>query len=138
VSSFVHQGVSRLSAGQSRRTALVAGLIGDPWLLVLDEPTIGLDVEGMALLREIFAERRQAGQATLLVAHEPWLAADAGADVYDLRDGGLVPSSVASAASPRDEQVAQAIDAVGPAGPGPAPWRGQGAIGPTSASPIKP
>jgi ABC-type multidrug transport system ATPase subunit len=98
VSAFVHQGVSRLSAGQTRRTALVAGLIGNPWLLVLDEPTIGLDVDGVALLREIFVERRQAGQATLLVAHEPSLAAAVGADVYDLRDGGLVPSSLASAA----------------------------------------
>jgi ABC-type multidrug transport system ATPase subunit len=98
VSGFVHQGVSRLSAGQTRRTALVAGLIGNPWLLVLDEPTIGLDVEGMALLREILVERRQAGQATLLVVHEPSLAAEVGADVCDVRDGGLVPSSVASAA----------------------------------------
>jgi ABC-2 type transport system ATP-binding protein len=90
VSGFLHQGVARLSAGQTRRAALVAGLIGNPWLLALDEPTIGLDVEGVALLRQILLERRQAGQATLLVAHEPSLAGEVGADVCDVRDGALM------------------------------------------------
>ena len=89
VSPFAHQGVASLSAGQTRRAALVAGLIGDPWLLVLDEPTTGLDVEGIALVGQLLRERTAAGKAALLVCHEPSLAREVGAESYDLRDGAL-------------------------------------------------
>jgi ABC-type multidrug transport system ATPase subunit len=93
VASFAHQSVARLSAGQTRRAALVAGLIGNPWLLVLDEPTSGLDVDGVALLGELLRERRVAGLATLLATHDPPLAREAGAEAYDLVDGVLAPEA---------------------------------------------
>jgi ABC-2 type transport system ATP-binding protein len=92
VAPFTHQGVLRLSAGQTRRAALVAGLIGDPWLLLLDEPANGLDAEGLLLLRQVLEERRLAGQANLLVSHDAQLAHDLGAEVQELRDGSLSTS----------------------------------------------
>ena len=96
VGSFLHQGVTRLSAGQTRRAALLAALIGDPWLLVLDEPTTGLDVGGVALLRDLLFERSAAGQACLLVTHDAAFAEGLGAVAHDLVDGALVSAGAAS------------------------------------------
>lgn len=86
---FLQQPVAALSAGQQRRAALLAALIGDPWLLVLDEPTNGLDAAGVEQLVALLAERRRRDQATLLVTHDPSFADAVGAASRELRDGRL-------------------------------------------------
>jgi ABC-2 type transport system ATP-binding protein len=58
--------VHALSGGQRRRVLLAQALLGDPDLLVLDEPTTGLDPEQRARLRDILGEAGQA--ATILIS----------------------------------------------------------------------
>ncbi len=63
--------MSELSGGQFQRVLLARALLEDPQLLVLDEPTTGLDQPGSAgFYRQIEALRAQTGCAVLMVSHE--------------------------------------------------------------------
>ncbi len=59
-----------LSGGEARRAALAGVLVLDPRLLVLDEPTTGLDADGLDRLRGILDSLGERGVATLLVSHD--------------------------------------------------------------------
>ena len=59
-----------LSTGQQRRLALALAIAHQPPVLILDEPTAGLDVGSRAVLHELMAERRDAGAAILLATHD--------------------------------------------------------------------
>ena len=62
--------VQTLSKGMQQKLQLCATLIGDPTLLILDEPFSGLDPLNVQLLEEILAERRAAGVTVLLSTHQ--------------------------------------------------------------------
>ena len=63
--------VRSLSLGQRMRAEIAAALIHSPELLILDEPTIGLDVLSKQRLREfLVAERRDRGTTLLLTTHD--------------------------------------------------------------------
>ncbi|MCA8949752.1 MAG: ABC transporter ATP-binding protein [Planctomycetes bacterium] len=57
------------STGMQKRLALAAALLGDPEVLLLDEPTAGLDPAGSATVIEILRERRAAGTTVLMASH---------------------------------------------------------------------
>ena len=60
----------RLSGGERQRLALAVALVGRPEVLVLDEPTAGMDPEARAVTRELIAAERAAGGAILLTSHD--------------------------------------------------------------------
>ncbi|MGW5706362.1 ABC transporter ATP-binding protein [Amycolatopsis japonica] len=57
------------SLGMGRRLALAAALLGDPEMLVLDEPVNGLDPEGIRWIRGFLRARAAAGRTVLLSSH---------------------------------------------------------------------
>lgn len=59
-----------LSGGQQRRAMIAAALAKNADVLLLDEPTAGLDRENMFLLADILAEYKSAGRTIIVVAHE--------------------------------------------------------------------
>jgi ABC-2 type transport system ATP-binding protein len=61
--------ISRFSKGMIQRLAIAQALLNDPELLVLDEPSEGLDLAARRLLRDVIAERRRRGLTVLLVSH---------------------------------------------------------------------
>ncbi|MEV4640591.1 ABC transporter ATP-binding protein [Actinoplanes sp. NPDC049548] len=64
-----HVRVRQLSGGERRRLDLAVALIGKPRLLVLDEPTTGLDPESRELVWDLLRHRRHEGTAVLLSTH---------------------------------------------------------------------
>jgi ABC-2 type transport system ATP-binding protein len=78
-----------LSGGQRTRVSLACALVCSPDLLVLDEPTVGLDPVLRADLWEQFAELARAG-TTLLVSSHVMDEADHCGDLLLMRDGRLV------------------------------------------------
>ena len=60
----------RLSGGEKQRLSLALALVGRPRVVVLDEPTAGLDVEGRRLVHDIVDELRRDGVAVLLATHD--------------------------------------------------------------------
>lgn len=69
LSDRTEEPISRFSKGMVQRLGLAQALLNDPDLLVLDEPTEGLDLIGRALLRDIIAARKAKGKTVLLVSH---------------------------------------------------------------------
>ncbi|MBX3462025.1 MAG: ABC transporter ATP-binding protein [Planctomycetes bacterium] len=61
--------VRTFSTGMQRRLALAAALLGEPEVLLLDEPTAGLDPFGSAVVMQILRERAAAGGTVLMASH---------------------------------------------------------------------
>jgi len=62
--------LARLSGGQQQRVMIARALAGAPDLLVLDEPTAGVDSASQNVLADVFTELVARGTTVLLVAHE--------------------------------------------------------------------
>ncbi len=65
------QRVSTLSTGQRQKMNFVRGLLNDPWILFLDEPTLGLDVAAARSVRQLVVDWKAAvpGRTVLLTTH---------------------------------------------------------------------
>ena len=88
--------VHRLSGGEQARVSLAAALVGSPELLVLDEPTVGLDPVLRQELWNTFHELAHAG-ATLLVSSHVMDEADRCDELLLLREGRIVASGTPAA-----------------------------------------
>lgn len=60
---------TKLSGGQRQRLALACALVGDPELLLLDEPTTGLDPQARLRIGELIQAHRARGRTTILSTH---------------------------------------------------------------------
>jgi ABC-type multidrug transport system ATPase subunit len=67
--SFAKLRCGALSTGQKQRTNIARALIADPPILILDEPTLGLDVLSNRLILQFIDSQAQAGKAILLSTH---------------------------------------------------------------------
>jgi ABC-2 type transport system ATP-binding protein len=61
--------VKTFSGGMKRRVNLIAGLLHQPRLLILDEPTVGTDVQSKNMILELLEELNQNGMTILYTSH---------------------------------------------------------------------
>jgi ABC-type multidrug transport system ATPase subunit len=89
------QRLSTLSFGQRKRACTLAALVGDPWLLILDEPSNGLDPAGVDLMVGLIESRQTAGKATLLASNDRPFVSRLRARHYLLHQGKVAESGCA-------------------------------------------
>lgn len=71
IDSFLRKKVKSLSGGMKRQVSIVCASLGEPRVLLLDEPCAELDVDSVALLKAQIACWKAEGRAILYAAHDP-------------------------------------------------------------------
>ena len=82
--------VGRYSQGMRQRVGIAAALLADPELIILDEPTNGLDPAGQQQIRALIRELASSGRTVVLCSHLLHDVQQLCAQVAILRDGRLV------------------------------------------------
>lgn len=82
--------VGSFSLGMGRRLGLAAALLGDPEILILDEPVNGLDPEGIRWIRTLVRERAATGRTVLLSSHLMGELSETVDDVIVISQGRIV------------------------------------------------
>lgn len=94
--------IAKLSGGERRRLDIALALMGDPELLILDEPTTGLDPESRRAIWELVRARVKSGTSVLLTTHYLEEAEQLADRIAIMHDGvvaleGTLPEIVAGA-----------------------------------------
>ncbi len=79
----------QMSGGEQQRTAIARAIVGNPLMVLADEPTGALDTANAANVMEIFAQLRSSDRAIVIVTHDLGVAASADRKV-SMRDGEIV------------------------------------------------
>ncbi|MCF6329270.1 MAG: ABC transporter ATP-binding protein [Henriciella sp.] len=86
---------TQLSGGQQQRVAIARALVGDPKLLLADEPTGAVDSRTSAEIMKLLLELNQQGLTLVLITHDMQIANHA-SRVVTMRDGKVIKDTGAS------------------------------------------
>jgi ABC-2 type transport system ATP-binding protein len=90
LANFVHLPLESLSHGTRQRVAIASALLHRPEVLVVDEPTVGLDPQHIRILKDLFKERCRCGMTLLLSTHELSVAEEMADRIGIMHDGKLI------------------------------------------------
>ena len=87
-----HSKFITLSLGMKQRLGIAAAMLGNPEVLVLDEPTNGLDPEGFAEVRELIMKEAKTGKTIILASHILDEVEKVCSHVAILKEGKVLPA----------------------------------------------
>ena len=85
-----HTPVQKLSRGMQQKLAIAVALVHQPKLLLLDEPTLGLDVEASQNVKALVREVAKEGCAVLLTTHQLYVAQEISNRVAIIQQGKII------------------------------------------------
>lgn len=91
IENRIHHKPRELSGGQQQRVAIARALVGEPALLLADEPTGALDQNSGKEVLKLFHRLHEMGNTIVMITHDPGVAAHAGR-VIRIVDGELFTS----------------------------------------------
>ena len=80
----------KYSLGMKQRLGLAAAVLGEPDLVLLDEPTNALDVEGIEMLRGLIGQERRRGAAVVVACHDTAFLDSVADIIYCFENGSFV------------------------------------------------
>lgn len=89
---------AQLSGGQQQRVAVARALVGDPLILMADEPTGNLDSQNSEAVMQLLSDLHQNGATICLVTHDPRYSRFADKKIH-LFDGRVVPEATLAEAA---------------------------------------
>jgi len=79
-----------LSGGEKRRVAIAGVLAMDPEILVMDEPTVSLDLHASMMIKEVIVQYHRMGRVVIFISHDMDLIADLAQRIVVLEKGKLI------------------------------------------------
>ncbi len=118
-----HQAVGSYSRGMQQKVAIAAALITDPPILLLDEPTLGLDVQMARTVKDWIARlAHEQGKTVVLTTHQLALAQELGDRIAIIDQGRLLTDLPVRELLDRFRQETYEIRLGSPLAPSAAPW----------------
>lgn len=93
LSEYWNRPLRTYSRGQAQRVAIARALLHEPRLLLMDEPSTGLDVQSTEALVRLVEQEKQEGSIVIIVSHEVSFAKRVGDRVLHMERGRIVEQS---------------------------------------------
>ncbi len=88
--TFCHCSPFHLSGGERRRVAIAGILAMDPEMLIMDEPTVSLDLRAATMIKEIIKQYHRSGKTVIFVSHDMNLVAELAQRIVILDKGKII------------------------------------------------
>ena len=80
----------KYSLGMKQRLGIAAAIMGEPDIVILDEPTNALDTEGLGMVKTILAQQKERGALVIISCHDLNLLKEISDEVFLLEGGKIV------------------------------------------------
>ncbi len=97
-----------LTKGERQRVAVASVLAAQPQVIILDEPTTGLDYRHQRSMMEMLRDLHRRGHTVIIITHSMWVAAEYAERVVVMKDGRILLDAPTRAAFAQEQTLAEA------------------------------